>query len=101
VRIEESNSQLPAIRRGKCVEIIVDGRLVKAFAGETVIATLLAEGIHVLGRKPETGKPTSGYCCMGVCYECLVTINGKANSRACQTPVAPQMIIETNSKQSR
>jgi predicted molibdopterin-dependent oxidoreductase YjgC len=101
MRIEESNPLLPAIKRGKSIEIIVDGRSVEAFAGETVIAALFAKGIRVLGRKPGTGKPTSGYCCMGVCYECLVTINGRANTRACQTPVEPQMIIDTNSKQIR
>ncbi len=31
---------------------------------------------------------------MGVCYECLMVIDGQANRRACQETVRPGMRIE-------
>ena len=32
---------------------------------------------------------------MGVCFECLVTIDGEPNRQACLTPVAQGMTIDT------
>jgi NADH dehydrogenase/NADH:ubiquinone oxidoreductase subunit G len=32
---------------------------------------------------------------MGVCFDCLVTIDGVENVRACMTPVKEGMVIET------
>jgi NADH dehydrogenase/NADH:ubiquinone oxidoreductase subunit G len=32
---------------------------------------------------------------MGLCYECLVTVDGIPNVRACLTPVAEGMVVET------
>jgi predicted molibdopterin-dependent oxidoreductase YjgC len=32
---------------------------------------------------------------MGICFDCLVTVNGVSNVRACLTPVADAMVVET------
>lgn len=95
MRITKSTPELPAVQRGKSIEVTVDGRRVQAFEGELVSTVLQAEGIAVFGHKHKTGRPSSLYCGMGVCYECLVTINGTPNLRACQTYAADQMTIET------
>lgn len=95
MRIQQSTPDLPAVQRGKTIEVIVDGRKVQAFEGELVSTVLQAEGILVYGRKHNTGRPSGVYCGMGVCYECLVTVNGVANTRACQTYVEDRMTIET------
>jgi len=95
MRITKSTPDLPAVERGNSIEVTVDGRKVQAFEGELVSTVLQAEGIAVFGRKHQTGRPSSVYCGMGVCYECLVTINGTPNLRACQTYAADQMTIET------
>ncbi|HCH25181.1 MAG TPA: sarcosine oxidase [Oceanospirillaceae bacterium] len=44
---------------------------------------------------PVTGEARSAYCAIGVCFECLVTINGLPNQQACMMQVAPGMRIDT------
>jgi predicted molibdopterin-dependent oxidoreductase YjgC len=73
----------------------IDGRPVTAHTGETVAAVLLAEGIRAFRRTPGRNEPRGVFCGIGVCYECLVTVNGAPNVRACVTTVAPGMVIET------
>lgn len=98
MRIDEFKPRLPTVHRGRPVELKINGRLVEAYEGETIAAVLMAENISVFGYKPKTGRPTGVYCGMGVCYECLVKVDGTPNIRACQTPVVDKMIIETNPK---
>ncbi|MCJ7823563.1 MAG: (2Fe-2S)-binding protein [Anaerolineales bacterium] len=95
MRLTKTTSHLSAYRRGKSIEVTIDGQKVQAFEGELVSTVLQAEGISVFGRKHSTGRPSGVYCGMGVCYECLVTINGINNIQACQTFAADQMEIET------
>ena len=96
MRLPESKPGLPVYQRGHPIEVNVNGRKVQAFAGELVSTVLHAEGISIFARKPTTGRAAGLYCGIGVCYECLVTINGESNLRACQTLAADQMVIETS-----
>jgi len=73
----------------------VDGQPVQAFAGESVAAVLLALGRRTFRHTEKTGAPRGLFCGMGVCFDCLVTVDGQANVRACVTPVRPGMAIET------
>ena len=78
--------------RGRPVRVKVNGKPVTAFMGETVQAALTASGIQKF-RDTASGDPRGPFCGMGICYECLVTINGIANRRACMTLVADGMEI--------
>jgi NADH dehydrogenase/NADH:ubiquinone oxidoreductase subunit G len=78
----------------------VDGELVAAYAGESVATVLLALGQQVFRHTERKHAPRGLYCGMGVCFDCLVTIDGIENVRACMTPVAEGMVIETHSEQS-
>ena len=73
----------------------VDGRPIEARAGDTVAAALLAAGITRLRTTPVTGAPRSPYCMMGVCFECLVTIDGAANRQSCLVAVKEGMEVTT------
>jgi predicted molibdopterin-dependent oxidoreductase YjgC len=73
--------------------IAVNGRPVAAEAGQTVAATLLSAGITAFRRTPN-GAPRGIFCGMGVCYDCLVTVDGLADQRACVTPVRPGMRVQ-------
>ena len=84
-----------AERRESAIAVTVDGRPVTAFAGETVATVLLAEGIRVFRYTAKRGEPRGVFCGMGVCYECLVTVDGVPNVRACVTTVKPGMAIKT------
>ena len=80
---------------GEAVTIIVDGKPVAARAGETVAAALLAAGVGACRTTPVSGAPRAPYCHMGVCFDCLVTVDGRASRQACLVAVADGMRIET------
>lgn len=79
----------------RTLRIRVNGRVVEAGEGESVAAALLAAGIAVFRRSALSGDARGAYCGMGVCFECLVTIDGAANRQACLTPVREGMAVET------
>lgn len=77
------------------VSLSVDGRSITAWAGDSVAAALLAAGILACRSTPISGAPRAPYCMMGVCFECLVTIDGVGSRQACLTRVRAGMRIET------
>ena len=76
------------------VEVFVDGRSVAAREGDTVSAALLASGLDARRATAVSGSPRLPYCMMGVCFDCLVTIDGVGNRQGCLVPVSPGMKIE-------
>lgn len=77
------------------VAIWVDGKEILAHEGESLHAALCLAGIMGLGERKETQHQRGVFCGMGVCFECLVSIDGQPGQRACMTPVRPGMRIET------
>ena len=77
------------------IALSVDGRPIEAQEGDTVAAALLAAGIIAFRTTPVSGSPRGPLCMMGVCFECLVTIDGTGSRQACMTPVRAGMVVET------
>ncbi|SKA16153.1 sarcosine oxidase subunit alpha [Enhydrobacter aerosaccus] len=77
------------------VTIKVNGQTVRARSGDTVAAALLAAGIDHCRTTPVTGAPRAPYCLMGVCFDCLVTIDGIGNRQGCLVPVREGMEVAT------
>lgn len=88
--------RIASVSRGAKITLVVNGRACSAFEGETVHAALLAAGCRVLRKTVKTGQPRGFFCGMGVCYDCLVTINGVPNQRACMTLVEDRMEIRVD-----
>jgi len=83
------------VERGKCFEIEVDGEKILAYEGETIAAALLAAGKRI-SRKTTKRKELRGvYCGIGVCFECRMIVNGKPNTRVCQTLATPDCTVQT------
>jgi predicted molibdopterin-dependent oxidoreductase YjgC len=80
------------LQRGRAVTLTLDGRDVTAYEGESVAAVLLAEG-EVATRYTRSGAPRGVYCGMGVCFDCLVVVDGVPNTRACMTWVREGMEV--------
>jgi D-hydroxyproline dehydrogenase subunit gamma len=80
---------------GSPVAITVDGKAVPARSGDTVAAALLVAGIDHCRTTPVTGAPRAPYCLMGVCFDCLVTIDGVGSRQACLVTVRDGMKVET------
>ena len=74
------------------LKVWFDGQPLTAVAGETIAATLLAHG-EVASSTAKDGAPRGVFCGMGVCHDCLVTVDGRASQRACMTPVQDGMRI--------
>lgn len=51
--------------------------------GQSVAAALLASGVTQLRSTRFNEKPRTIFCGIGICFDCVVTINGVANQRAC------------------
>ena len=83
------------VQRGEPFTFTFDNRLVQAFPGETIAAALLAAGIRTLRKTEKQGHPRGLFCGMGVCFDCLVVVDGKPHLRACLTRVAQGMCVET------
>jgi sarcosine oxidase subunit alpha len=80
---------------GATLSVSVDGQRIEARAGDTVAAALLAAGFDHCRTTPVSGAPRAPYCMMGVCFECLVTVDGIGNRQGCLVPVREGMQIET------
>jgi aerobic-type carbon monoxide dehydrogenase small subunit (CoxS/CutS family) len=83
--------------RGDAFTVSLDGQKITAFPGETLATVLLASGKRMFRHSQTKGEPRGLYCGMGICFECLVTVNGRANVRACQTLAQPDDIVECQS----
>ncbi len=83
-------------KRGEMITLYVNGKPCVAYEGETVHAALLASGRRIMRKATNSNQLKGVFCGMGVCYECLVTINGVPNQRACMTRVADRMEITTD-----
>ncbi|NUT44767.1 MAG: (2Fe-2S)-binding protein [Thermoactinospora sp.] len=64
-------------------EITVDGRPVSVLPGQTVGAALHAAGIRSWRTTRFGGRPRGLFCGIGVCFDCLVSVNGSPEQRAC------------------
>ena len=77
------------------VEIAVDGADVAVASPGTVSSALLALGHDAFRETPTRGLPRGPFCMMGICFDCLVTIDGIANQQACLVPIRAGMRVET------
>ena len=75
------------------VTFTIDGKSVKARAGDTVAAAMLAAGLHYCRTTPVSGAPRAPYCMMGVCFDCLVTVDGIGNRQGCLVRVRDGMQV--------
>ncbi|MFD0054614.1 (2Fe-2S)-binding protein [Streptomyces sp. NPDC127168] len=75
--------------------VTVDGRRTEALPGWTVAAVLWAAGITSWRTTRGSGCPRGVFCGIGVCFDCLVTVNDRPNQRACLEPVRPGDVIRT------
>ncbi|MEZ7132587.1 (2Fe-2S)-binding protein [Nonomuraea sp. AD125B] len=64
------------------------GAVVPAEPGQSVGAALVAAGIRDWRSTRKGGRPRGLFCGIGVCFDCLITVNGIPDRRACLTPAA-------------
>jgi len=75
------------------LRLTFEGAEIMAAEGESVAAALLAAGIASTRDTPVGDAPRAPYCLMGVCFDCLVEIDGVPNRQGCMVPVRDGMVI--------
>ncbi|MBC8257696.1 MAG: (2Fe-2S)-binding protein [SAR324 cluster bacterium] len=82
--------------RGTPLNFTVNGETVEAFPGESIAAALLVSGRRTF-RHTAKGKQARGFFCgMGMCFDCVATVDGVPNVRTCMTEVQPDCVVEIN-----
>ena len=71
-----------------------DGQSIPARPGQSIAAALTQAG-HRAFRKTAKDARRGIFCGMGVCQDCLVTVDGAPNTRACMTVAAQGQVVET------
>ena len=72
------------------ITLYLDGRPIRALAGDTVLTALLTAGPLV--RRSEFGDgPRASFCVMGACQDCWVFLETGARIRACTSMAADGM----------
>ena len=82
-------------RPGPGFEFSFDGEPVPALPGQSIAAALWASGRLSWRRTRHTGRPRGAFCGMGVCFDCLVVVDGRSNVRACLAQAVPGGTVET------
>lgn len=78
---------------GETVTLTLDGAPLTVPAGTTVAAALLLAGVDHTRRNAVSGDPRAPYCMMGVCFECLMEIDGQPSTQACLVTVREGMQV--------
>ena len=79
--------------RGRRIGFVLDGAAAEAYEGETVSAAVMADrdlGLRVTDR----AQPRGYFCGMGVCFDCVMVVDGVPNTRTCVTWVRDGMVVE-------
>lgn len=85
-RIEQTGSDSVTVR--------IENREFQVPAGISVAAAVLLCGFRKVRNTPVTDSPRLPYCMMGICFDCLMCIDGMPNQQACQVEVRDNMTID-------
>ncbi len=84
-----------AIDRSAPVEFQFDGHRIRCLQGDTVASALYSNGTRVFSRSFKYHRRRGLLCCAGNCPNCLVTVGGEPNVRACARPVEPGLQVRS------
>jgi predicted molibdopterin-dependent oxidoreductase YjgC len=86
--------ELPAQEQRKLVCIRVEDRLLDVRDGQTLATALLGAGVVPFRRTPVSGSARAPLCLMGVCFDCLVEVDGAQNVQSCLIDVREGMQVK-------
>ena len=83
-----------AFDKSTAIHLIINNKTVEVAKGTTVAAAVLSHGLSYTRTTAVSGAKRAPFCMMGVCFECLMVINGQPNQRGCSTYVEDGMTVE-------
>jgi aerobic-type carbon monoxide dehydrogenase small subunit (CoxS/CutS family) len=75
------------------LEFTFNGKSLRAIPGQSIAAAIFSDNGKVLRSTRIKGDERSIFCGIGICWDCVVTVNGIANQRACLVEVSPGMVV--------
>ena len=91
---ETDHGTPPALATGRNVTLTIDGALLTVLQGDTLLTAMLIHGRRL--RISEFGDgPRAGFCLMGACQDCWVSLSDGRRLRACTSLAADGMAVET------
>lgn len=64
-------------------------------SGQSIAAALIASGTRELRTTRFGNEPRSIFCGIGICYDCVVVVDGVANQRSCLIEAKQGMKVES------
>jgi len=75
------------------VTMTFEGRSITAPEGISVAAALLINGVTSFRTTPTQSTARAPYCMMGICFDCLLEVDGLPNRQSCLMSVREGMVI--------
>jgi predicted molibdopterin-dependent oxidoreductase YjgC len=69
------------------VSFTLDGVEMRAAEGQSIAGALISGGVTSWRRTRFDDRPRGIFCGIGACFDCLITVNGEPNVRACLAQV--------------
>lgn len=76
------------------ITVSVNGEPVTGVLGQTLAGVMLASNILAWSTTPIHHRPRGMFCGIGVCFDCLVVVNGQRDVRACQRRASDGDVVE-------
>ena len=76
------------------ITFTLDGVELTAVEGQSIAGALIAAGVIAWRRTRFDDRPRGVFCGIGACFDCLITVNGEPNVRACLAQVGAGDRIE-------
>jgi len=77
------------------ITVMVDGTPVAGVRGQTIAGVLLGSGTLAWRTTSGGQKPRGVFCGIGVCFDCLIVVDGQRDVRACQRRAVDGTVVET------
>jgi aerobic-type carbon monoxide dehydrogenase small subunit (CoxS/CutS family) len=77
------------------VTFTFNGENFKGVEGQSIAAALMATGIRELRKTRFNEEPRLIFCGIGICFDCVVVVDGVANQRACLVEIVDGAKIES------
>ena len=90
----QPESDTAQVERGSAFTFTFEGQAISAYPGETIGAALMAAGILTFRTTRRQGRPRGLFCGIGICFDCLVVVDGVPNQQACIVAARPDMRIQ-------
>ena len=77
------------------VSFSFNGKDFECESGQTIAAALIAADQRELRSTRFGNDPRSIFCGIGICYDCVVVVDGVSNQRSCLVEVKSGMKVES------